>query len=100
MFIIQRDGFTVHGLEFETQAEAQAYYNANAKVLQATASYQVNIDEIELVDDPEDGFPYDVAVLPNDADLDFQDDGQPTEYEEYQDFYGGDDWDHGQYDEY
>ena len=27
-----------------------------------------------------------------------EDDGQPTEYEEWQDFYGGDDWDHGQYD--
>jgi len=26
------------------------------------------------------------------------DDGQPSEYEEWQDFYGGDDWDHGQYD--
>ena len=26
------------------------------------------------------------------------DDGQPSEYEEYQDFYGGDDWDQGQYD--
>ena len=25
-------------------------------------------------------------------------DGQPTEYEEWQDVYGGDDWDHGQYD--
>jgi len=25
-------------------------------------------------------------------------DGQPTEYEEWQDFMGGDDWDHGQYD--
>ena len=31
---------------------------------------------------------------------DWEDDGQPTEYEEYQDLYGGDDWDHGQYDEY
>ena len=29
----------------------------------------------------------------------FEDDGQPTEYEEWQDFDGGDDWDHGQYDE-
>jgi len=29
----------------------------------------------------------------------FEDDGQPTMYEEYQDLYGGDDWDHGQYDE-
>jgi len=27
-----------------------------------------------------------------------EDDGQPTEYEEWQDFYGGDDWDNGQYD--
>lgn len=27
-----------------------------------------------------------------------EDDGQPTAYEEYQDLYGGDDWDHGQYD--
>ena len=25
-------------------------------------------------------------------------DGQPSMYEEYQDLYGGDDWDHGQYD--
>ena len=26
-------------------------------------------------------------------------DGQPDEYTEWQDYYGGDDWDHGQYDE-
>lgn len=26
------------------------------------------------------------------------DDGQPDEYTEWQDVYGGDDWDHGQYD--
>jgi len=25
-------------------------------------------------------------------------DGQPSEYDEWQDYYGGDDWDHGQYD--
>ena len=29
---------------------------------------------------------------------DDDDDGQPTEYEEWQDVNGGDDWDHGQYD--
>lgn len=31
---------------------------------------------------------------------DFEDDydGQPDEYTEWQDLYGGDDWDHGQYD--
>lgn len=28
------------------------------------------------------------------------DDGQPSEYDEWQDYYGGDDWDHGQYDDY
>ena len=28
------------------------------------------------------------------------DDGQPDMYTEYQDLYGGDDWDHGQYDEF
>ena len=32
-----------------------------------------------------------------DGNYDEEDDGQPSEYEEYQDFYGGDDWDHGQY---
>ena len=30
----------------------------------------------------------------------YDDDGQPDEYTEWQDLYGGDDWDHGQYDEY
>lgn len=29
-----------------------------------------------------------------------EDDGQPSEYEEWQDYMGGDDWDHGQYDEF
>jgi len=31
---------------------------------------------------------------------DFDDDMQPSEYEEWQDYMGGDDWDHGQYDQY
>ena len=30
--------------------------------------------------------------------LTLDDDGQPDEYTEWQDLYGGDDWDHGQYD--
>jgi len=30
--------------------------------------------------------------------VDLEDDGQPDEYTEWQDYYGGDDWDHGQYD--
>jgi len=33
-------------------------------------------------------------------DYDDYDDGQPDEYTEWQDVYGGDDWDHGQYDEF
>ena len=33
-----------------------------------------------------------------DYDDDYEDDGQPSEYEEWQDYMGGDDWDHGQYD--
>ena len=32
--------------------------------------------------------------------VEFDDDGQPDEHTELQDFYGGDDSDHGQYDEY
>ena len=34
-----------------------------------------------------------------DEEWDEEDDGQPSEYEEWQDFMGGDDWDHGQYDD-
>jgi hypothetical protein len=33
------------------------------------------------------------------ADDRYEDDGQPSDYEEMQDYMGGDDWDHGQYDE-
>ena len=33
------------------------------------------------------------------ADDKYNDDGQPSDYEEMQDFMGGDDWDQGQYDE-
>ena len=39
------------------------------------------------------------AAFEDDGD-DFEDDGQPDEYTEWQDYMGGDDWDHGQYDEY
>lgn len=50
-------------------------------------------------DDFDDSYnPFD--ELDDGQELEFEDDGQPTEYEEWQDLYGGDDWDHGQYDEY
>ena len=35
-----------------------------------------------------------------DEEYEYEYDGQPSEYDEWQDVYGGDDWDHGQYDEY
>jgi hypothetical protein len=38
-------------------------------------------------------------MLSDEDDEDDYDDGQPDEYTECQDFMGGDDWDHGQYDE-
>ena len=34
-----------------------------------------------------------------DDDDDYEDAGQPDEYTEWQDYMGGDDWDHGQYDD-
>ena len=37
----------------------------------------------------------DIEVVDEDA---YEDDGQPSEYEEWQDYMGGDDWDQGQYD--
>lgn len=42
----------------------------------------------------------DAAELNIDPDFDYSeyDDGQPSEYEEWQDYMGGDDWDHGQFD--
>ena len=57
-------------------------------------------DGIEYIDDSRDEM---AAYEGEDAiadDFYYEDDGQPTEYEEWQDVYGGDDWDHGQYDEY
>ena len=35
----------------------------------------------------------------HEEDFSWEDDGQPTEYDEWQDYMGGDDWDHGQYDD-
>jgi len=47
--------------------------------------------------DPREAFP-EYEPTPEDW-AEYEDDYQPTEYEEWQDFYCGDDWDHGQYDE-
>ena len=48
-------------------------------------------------------YPYDDEYVDDDCvDGDWDDDfdGQPDEYTEWQDYMGGDDWDHGQYDEF
>ena len=48
------------------------------------------------MDNPREGV-FDAVVTREDDDP--EDDGQPSEYEEWQDYMGGDDWDHGQYDD-
>ena len=48
------------------------------------------------MDNPAEGW-FGAVVTREDDDP--EDDGQPSEYEEWQDFMGGDDWDHGQYDD-
>ena len=56
-----------------------------------------DLDTNEFIDDSRDW----EELESDDGHLElYEDDGQPTEYEEWQDVYGGDDWDHGQYDEY
>jgi hypothetical protein len=57
--------------------------------------------------DPQDGFSadehdaydYEAEGLAEDCEgeNEWEDDGQPTEYDEWQDLYGGDDYDHGQF---
>lgn len=53
-----------------------------------------------IPEDWEEHVEYDDDREYEDAYDDDYDDGQPTEYEEWQDLYGGDDWDQGQYDDY
>ena len=38
-------------------------------------------------------------VMQDEYEIMEEDDGQPSEYDEWQDYMGGDDWDHGQYDD-
>lgn len=55
-----------------------------------------NLSRPAFVNDDEE----DLRLAEDECDIDYEDDGQPTEYEEWQDFMGGDDSDHGQYDDY
>ena len=62
----------------------------------------VTVDELPPRDYPKPYNPQHVVdgVAVEDVDDDDpEDDGQPSEYTEWQDYMGGDDWDHGQYDD-
>ena len=64
---------------FENDPQAQAEFH---EYLDEMAEEHVHVQERE-----------------RDEEWDEEDDGQPSEYEEWQDYMGGDDWDHGQYDD-
>ena len=63
--------------DFENRIEAARQRENEAFDLQPPEGFESDEDSVEI---------------------EIEDDGQPTEYEEWQDVYGGDDWDHGQYD--
>ena len=70
---------------FENDPQARAEFH---DYIDEMAEEHVHVQERERSEDED-----------RDEEWDEEDDGQPTEYEEWQDVYGGDDWDHGQYDE-
>ena len=59
----------------------------------AEATNYVTGDELGGYDDKND-----IELVEDDEYDDYEDDGQPDEYTEWQDYYDGDDWDQGQYD--
>ena len=83
----------------EADQRAEVAEAAPAKIIPVI----VTVDELPPSDYPK---PYNpqhvvdgVVVEDVDDDDDYEDDGQPDEYTEWQDYMGGDDWDHGQYDD-
>jgi len=81
--IDSREAFTA-----ADEAEYNAYLDATDRPM-----YYDDATECEYE------FDYDYASAGADWSDDDEDDGQPDEYTEWQDFMGGDDWDHGQYDD-
>jgi len=81
-FVDSREGFSSDDLEAYVAEPSQA-----------------DLDAAEVPSE-EDYAEMDAMFKAMDLDDDYEDDGQPDEYTEWQDLYGGDDWDHGQYDEY
>jgi hypothetical protein len=60
------------------------------------------LDEMPLDYDPEDPEHDPIGDAETEYNIEYddepEDDGQPSEYEEWQDYFGGDDWDQGQCD--
>ena len=81
----------------EADQRAEVAEAAPAKIIPVI----VTVDELPPSDYPKPYNPQHVVdgVEVEDVDDDPEDDGQPSEYEEWQDYMGGDDWDHGQYDD-
>ena len=81
----------------EADQRAEVAEDAPAKIIPVI----VTVDELPPSDYPKPYNPQHVVdgVVVEDVDDEPEDDGQPSEYEEWQDYMGGDDWDHGQYDD-
>ena len=70
---------------FENDPQARAEFH---DYLDEMAEEHVHVQERERSEDED-----------RDEEGDEEDDGQPSEYDEWQDYMGGDDWDQGQYDD-
>ena len=82
----------------EADQRAEVAEAAPAKIIPVI----VTVDELPPSDYPKPYNPQHVVdgvVVEDVDDDDYEDDGQPDEYTEWQDYMGGDDWDHGQYDD-
>ena len=74
----------------EADQRAEVAEAAPAKIIPVI----VTVDELPPSDYPK---PYNPQHVVDGVVV--EDDGQPDEYTEWQDYMGGDDWDHGQYDD-
>ena len=94
--------------EHFTEDDAYFDYTKMAKDVASRYGESISIDELEEwaddnVDDPHMIEMDELARAVEEAGVDIHhsdDDGQPSSYDEYQDLYGGDDYDHGQFDSF
>jgi hypothetical protein len=67
---------------------------AQEQIEDCMEDYQDYQDYLDTLD-----YEVDWAFDNDNDEYDYEDDGQPDEYTEWQDYMGGDDWDHGQFDD-